>query len=115
MDDLSEILPLPKEIVHHIATYDRVLSIKRIPANDARYDILKTIPKKEITYYTPEQIRGWRVKFSNPHHILSMTLGSPPPVESALFRYFTGIEIIEDLYTYINTIDDDQCNLYCWD
>ena len=34
-------LPLPEELVVEIASYDRVLSVKKIPRTDERYEILR--------------------------------------------------------------------------
>lgn len=44
-------LPLPKELIYKIVTYDRILSIKPISKDDYRYNLLLTIPKKEYHYY----------------------------------------------------------------
>ena len=51
MNVLLEILPLPKEIIHFIASYDRVLSIKPIPKTDARYNILLNIPTNSYVVF----------------------------------------------------------------
>lgn len=99
MNVLLEILPLPKEIIHFIASYDRVLSIKPIPKTDTRYNILLNIPSKHITYYEDLVVRGWIVRFAKRSHILSM-----------VFQ-----EKQENIYTYINTVNDDRCGIYLWE
>lgn len=99
MNVLLEILPLPKEIIHFIASYDRILSIKPIPKTDSRFNLLVNIPSKQITYYEDYVVRGWLVRFANRSHILSM-----------VFQ-----EKQENIYTYINTVNDDRCGLYLWE
>jgi hypothetical protein len=98
MDILLKLLPLPKEIVYTVASYDRVLSIKRFSKTDYRYKLLYSIPVKRTTFYQDNVIRGWIVKFSNPRHILSM-----------VFQKDYG-----DMYTYINRDNDDKCEIYEW-
>jgi hypothetical protein len=39
-------LPLPIDIILHISSFDRVLSIRKIPKDDYRYNLLKHIPEK---------------------------------------------------------------------
>jgi hypothetical protein len=41
-------LPLPIDIIHHISSFDRVLSIRKIPKDDYRYNLLKHIPEKKF-------------------------------------------------------------------
>lgn len=58
MDTLLQVLPLPKEIIDVIASYDRILSINPISKTDCRYEILKTIPEKRTTFYGKDEVRG---------------------------------------------------------
>lgn len=59
-------LPLPLEIVYLIASYDRVLSIRKIPKNDERYSILQKIPKKNILYdKISGDFIGFKIYFTN--------------------------------------------------
>ena len=44
--NILEKLPLPIDIILHIFSFDRVLSIRKIPKDDYRYNILKHIPEK---------------------------------------------------------------------
>ena len=41
-------LPLPLDIIHHIFSFDRALSINKIPKDDFRYNLLKHIPEKKF-------------------------------------------------------------------
>lgn len=114
METLFEILPLPIEIVRTIASYDRMLSVKRISLTDPRYDILKTIPKKEVTYYLAGVIRGWRVIFTN-NCILSMVSGESPLPGSYYYHFFESPTLpLPDMYTYINNIDEDESKIFEW-
>ena len=98
MDVLLELLPLPKELVYTVASYDRVLSVKRLSKTDYRYKLLYLIPKKRTTFYADGIIRDWLVKFANPRHLLSMVVQKD----------------YGDMYTYINRYDNDRCEIYEW-
>ena len=96
--DVLLALPLPLEIIYCIASYDRALSVNPISRADDRYIMLLTVPPKQTTYYGVNELRGWYVKFTHPHHALSMVLAD---------KY-------ENIYTYINNVDDDRCEMYFW-
>lgn len=99
MDDLIKLLPLPKEIIYIIASYDRVLSIKRISKTDPRYKMLYLIPPKRTTFYNKNETMGWIVKFADRRHLLSMVLQAKS----------------ENICTYINREDYNRCELYLWE
>uniref|UniRef100_A0A6C0HTP1 Uncharacterized protein n=1 Tax=viral metagenome TaxID=1070528 RepID=A0A6C0HTP1_9ZZZZ len=59
-------LPIPIEIVYLIASYDRILSIRKIPKNDERYSILQKIPKKIFLYdIISKHFIGFKIYFNN--------------------------------------------------
>ena len=49
-------LPLPRELVYSIASYDRALSVKRLSPNDPRYAILRDIYTRVHLY--PYKLRA---------------------------------------------------------
>lgn len=98
MDDIIKILPLPLEIVYKIASYDRILAIKKLPKTDERYNLLRTIPLKQITYDQLGDILGIKTIFTNSHKILSITL-----LEKEL------------LVTYLNIDNDNECAVFIYE
>ena len=45
-----KLLPLPLELIQHIVSYDRALSVKKIPKTGPRYNILHTCAPRYQTF-----------------------------------------------------------------
>ena len=85
-------LHLPIETIRIIASYDRILSIKKIPNNDYRYEVIKTIPRRCISIFAEHSKRtGYEIKFTNHRH-----------------RLFITYKEDEFLFTYLNMWQDES-------
>lgn len=58
---ILEKLPLPLDIIRHIFSFDRLLSINKISKDDYRYNLLKKIPEK--LYYGSIDSAGYYFVF----------------------------------------------------
>ena len=59
-----KLLPLPLELIQHIVSYDRALSVKKIPKTGPRYNILHTCAPRYQTFYISCDLHGYQVLFT---------------------------------------------------